>query len=89
MARYKMTKQEYDTLLISQGGGCSMCGLTPELNGQALSVDHDHSCCPGRNSCGNCVRGLLCSNHNLLLGMANDDVSILRKAIDYLNHHAV
>jgi hypothetical protein len=36
-------------------------------------VDHDHSCCQGRRSCGKCVRGALCNRHNLYLGFIEKD----------------
>jgi len=40
-----------------------------------LHIDHDHSCCPGRKSCGLCVRGALCSFHNVYLGYLERDWS--------------
>ncbi len=45
-----------------------------------MSVDHDHA--TGKN------RGLLCTNCNKVLGHAKDDVTILRRAIAYLEAHA-
>jgi hypothetical protein len=39
-------------------------------------VDHDHAT--------GVVRGVLCWNHNVLLGYAADDPMLLRKAADYL-----
>jgi hypothetical protein len=67
----------------SQNGVCKICG-EPEKYKNRLSVDHDHSCCPGITSCGKCIRGLLCSNCNRVLGQVNDDKGLLQKMIDYL-----
>ena len=49
-----------------------------------LVIDHDHDCCPGPASCGNCVRGLICTGCNKALGMARDDPLILRQMAQYL-----
>ena len=67
--RYNITPERYDEMLEEQDGHCAMCPTTPETNGgRMLSVDHDHSCCPGPRSCGQCVRGLLCLRCNNALG---------------------
>lgn len=78
--QYSLTADEYETL---EAAGCGICGSHDNL-----VVDHNHQCCPERKkSCGKCVRAMLCSNHNILLGMASDDVDILRKAIEYLERY--
>lgn len=82
--KYGMTIADYDAMLESQFGGCAVCGsVTPGGTG-GFHVDHDHSCCPGKKSCGGCVRGLLCANCNQGLGQFNDDVERMRLAIRYL-----
>jgi hypothetical protein len=43
-------------------------------------VDHDHET--------NDVRGLLCPEHNLLLGRFGDSVEMFRKVVEYLEAHA-
>lgn len=63
---YGLTPELFDAILEAQGGGCALCGSNN--NGKRLHVDHDHACCPGRRSCGRCVRGLLCGPCNRLLG---------------------
>ena len=67
LRRYNVTPEHYETLLRAQSGACGLCPRVPE-EGEYFAVDHDHSCCPGRRSCGECVRGLLCAPCNLLLG---------------------
>jgi hypothetical protein len=89
MRQYGITIDQYDAMLASQGGCCAICGgVNP--NGNYLSVDHDHSCCPGKsNSCGRCVRALLCSRCNFILGNAEDNAALLRTAADYLDERRV
>lgn len=83
--RYKLTPDAYAAHLRSQGGGCAICGATP-TPAEVLHVDHDHACCPSRKkSCGKCVRGLLCSRCNLMIGYAKDDPTVLRQAVTYLS----
>ena len=78
-----MTLEQYDLLLSSQDNKCAICkGHITEFK-YNLAVDHNHTCCPSKQSCGNCIRGLLCSNCNLLLGNAQDNIAILLNAIEY------
>lgn len=61
--RYRLSVGQFFTLLDAQEGRCAVCG-TDEPGDGAWHVDHDHACCPGRRSCGRCVRGLLCAHCN-------------------------
>jgi len=85
---YGITEAQYEEMLDRQKGVCESCGRPgddPRPNRRPLHVDHDHSCCPGKESCGKCVRALLCKKCNLLLGVVQDDPSHLAKAIVYLS----
>lgn len=80
---YSMTVEQYWLLFDAQGGVCSICGRKPRTRN--LHVDHDHDCCKGPKSCGNCIRGLLCGGCNgRLLVAARNNPAILRKAAEYL-----
>lgn len=74
-----LTQVSYDTLLHLQGGHCALCDATEDL-----CIDHDHKCCPGKRSCGKCVRGILCRKHNSGIGHFDDDTVALKLAIEYL-----
>lgn len=64
---FGITADEYDAMVADQGGRCGICRRAEKLD-RRLAVDHDRRCCPGKKSCGKCVRGLLCANCNLKLG---------------------
>jgi hypothetical protein len=53
-----ITRTIRDWMYESQDRACAGCH-TP-MPDEKLEVDHDHACCPGKRSCGRCVRGLLC-----------------------------
>lgn len=84
-SRYGITPEQYEAMFIAQNGCCKICGTDdPGVNGWGkrtrFAVDHDHAT-------GN-VRALLCSPCNGMLGLANDNTSVLRNAIQYLEEHA-
>jgi Recombination endonuclease VII len=86
--QYNITEAAYDALFRRQNGVCAICGK-PETRIQRgtvmqLSVDHDHACCPGKRSCGKCVRGLLCNACNHGISKLRDDPVLLAAAIIYL-----
>jgi hypothetical protein len=74
LAKYGITKEDYDSLL-SVVPGCGVCGALPRKPYE-LHVDHDHR--TGR------IRGLLCINCNVGLGNLNDNPARLQAAIEYL-----
>lgn len=69
---YGLSPDEYQRLIVEQGGRCSICGDTM----RKIHVDHDHD--TGR------VRGLLCPSCNTGLGHFNDSLEMLSKAFNYL-----
>lgn len=80
--RYGLTESEYEWIWRLQDGKCSIC------SDPATHVDHDHACCGGNRSCGMCVRGLLCRDHNLMIGLGRDSYRVMDGAMEYLvNHH--
>lgn len=64
----------------TQGGLCAICRLSPVGRGKGdiLVVDHCHKR-------GN-VRGLLCGNCNIAIGLLRDDPALVDLAAAYLRH---
>lgn len=82
-AKYGIDLDYYEAMLPSQDGSCAIC-YRPLTTSRRLAIDHDHGCCPGEASCGNCIRGLLCPNCNRALGLFQDDSAIMMRAAQYV-----
>lgn len=83
LSRYGLTVEGYLALSEKQGGVCLICHQ-PEEGNLSLAVDHDHDCCPGERTCGQCIRGLLCNRCNNGLGYFRHDTALLEQAAAYL-----
>lgn len=79
---YGITLDEYNKMLVSQNHRCAICEVDEVHAGKnGLYVDHNHET--------NQVRGLLCPKCNFLIGLAQENTSVLQEAIEYLrNEHA-
>lgn len=78
-SKYGLTREQYDEMLASQGGCCSICKAGDPLGKGAWHVDHCHD--------SGAVRGLLCHQCNVGLGHFKDSPTFLAAAIDYLGRH--
>lgn len=79
-----ITHDDYNRMFFEQQGRCWICSAesathktSPE---KRLVIDHDHL--------DGTVRGLLCQKCNKALGLFNDDLSLVVKAVHYLTKHA-
>lgn len=69
---YNITPEEWDAMLIKQGGHCALCDRTDDLH-----VDHCHET--------KAFRGLLCRSHNTALGILGDRREGLLRALEYVS----
>lgn len=81
--KHHITPNQYEAILKQQKHLCAIIGCTQIPD----NLDHDHSCCPGKRSCGKCIRGALCTGHNLGLGNFHDDEKELESALSYLQKY--
>ncbi len=73
--RHNITPEKYLLMLNSQENKCLICGEIMEHP----QIDHNHKT--------NKIRGLLCRNCNLVLGLTRENTATLLRAIDYLNRY--
>ena len=73
--KYGITAEEYGDIMVSQGGLCQICqrAFSYEL---PAHVDHCHE--TGE------VRGLLCNECNLAIGLLRESLWILQRAAAYV-----
>jgi hypothetical protein len=73
---HSITSDDYNKMFTEQKGCCAICGCHQSKFERRLAVDHDHKTL--------IIRGLLCGNCNLGLGLFNDDVALFQRVIEYL-----
>ena len=78
LKKYNLTIEGYNNILEKQNYKCAICGSdVPNTTAtNRFYVDHNHK--TGK------VRGLLCTKCNMGIGQFNDDIELLKKAIEYL-----
>ncbi|SRR6266487_4083654 len=79
---YRITEQDYNTLLQEQGGVCASCGKPETVfdlrtnSLRKLSIDHCHTT--------DAVRGLLCNGCNQALGYLREDPERIKALLKYV-----
>lgn len=76
LRRYGISVDQYDALLLAQGGCCSCCGAAGSSEARQLSVDHDHET--------GAIRGIICHSCNVGIGHLGDNADGVRRALRYL-----
>jgi ribosomal protein S14 len=82
--KYNFPYEDYIKMLDNQESRCAICGTHQDNLNKRLNLDHDHNCCPSESSCGNCIRGLLCSVCNSAIGLLKDSEEIIEMALNYV-----
>lgn len=75
--RYSLTLEQWNVMFSEQLGRCRICDIHQNDLKMELAVDHDHT--SGR------IRGLLCVRCNRAIGLLEDRVDLLQKAINHLS----
>lgn len=76
---YGMTLDDFLVRLENQNNLCMICKIDlTTLNPKSVHIDHCHSSEELK------IRGVLCNKCNMALGLLNDDVSLFKSCIEYL-----
>lgn len=76
MSEYGISLDDYNALLVAQGGRCAVCCLPERDAKRCLAVDHDHET--------GVVRGLLCRRCNTALGLLGESIDRVGRLQSYL-----
>lgn len=74
--KFGISLEEYEAKLETQNNCCAVCGVSQDKVSMRFAVDHNHTT--------GAVRGLLCGQCNVAIGMAKEDIAILASMISYL-----
>lgn len=77
--KYGLNQEDAHKLLRDQGNKCEICKVNFDENAKR-NLDHCHA--TGK------IRGFLCRRCNSVLGLVNDDSTLLGNCIRYIHDHA-
>ena len=78
IVKHGISLTQYVELLISQDFSCALCLKVPQYL-KRMSIDHDHSHCPGAYGCKECIRGIICAGCNTLIGYLENKKVLVQK----------
>jgi hypothetical protein len=71
--------KDYESMLVGQSHSCAICRRHESEFSKRLAVDHCHK--TGK------IRGLLCMFCNTALGKYDDNIALMKAAIEYMERH--
>lgn len=77
LKKHGLTIEQYDILWKTQNCCCLICKTDKVNTNRGWHLDHCHT--TGK------IRGILCVNCNVMLGLARDRIDVLESAIIYLS----
>ena len=77
--RYGINSDIYNSILKEQNFKCLVCDCNLKELKRNPDIDHNHK--TGE------VRGILCSNCNVAIGLLKEDTKLIKKALLYLEHN--
>jgi len=81
--KYGITPEQYNEMLLKQDGKCAICRSVDSKSARTtnMAVDHDHTTSK--------VRGLLCNDCNIAIGLLQDNPLVCEAAAEYLKLYLV
>jgi len=77
--KYDLSQEDYDLKLKEQNYSCAICDIHKDDYSKEFSVDHCHK--TGK------VRSLLCTQCNSGIGFFRENITLMKKAIQYIKKH--
>lgn len=81
-AAHGIAPEQWAAMWAEQDGKCYICEAELSGNRSKVAIDHDHSCCGEKKSCGHCRRGLVHPRCNQWIGMLGENIALMRQALD-------
>lgn len=86
LERHNLSYKRFMKIISRQDWSCAVCKTKLYENINELCIDHNHLCCDKAESCGKCIRGILCRKCNMAEGLLKSDISIIENLLVYVRN---